>query len=80
MPVAALFELKKIATNALIACEKHILSELDEWPPGVDRLTELPLWACLWQMILIYKQLVAGYSNLARSHPVNSIYGVNPGE
>ncbi|KAJ0107846.1 hypothetical protein J7T55_007058 [Diaporthe amygdali] len=79
MPVAALFELKKIATNALIACEKHILSELDEWPPGVDRLTELPLWACLWQMILIYKQLVAGYSNLARSHPVNSIYGVNPG-
>ncbi|KAK2610483.1 hypothetical protein N8I77_003910 [Diaporthe amygdali] len=79
MPVAALFELKKIAANALIACEKHILSELDEWPPGVDRLTELPLWACLWQMILIYKQLVAGYSNLARSHPVNSIYGVNPG-
>lgn len=80
LPRMALWELKKMASNALIACEKEILLELDELSPNDARLIELPLWACIWQMVLIYRQLVAGYSNIARSQPVSAGNGVNTGE
>ncbi|KAL1883163.1 hypothetical protein Daus18300_000221 [Diaporthe australafricana] len=80
LPAAALRELKKLATNALIACEKEILLELDELSPSMAPLIELSHWACIWQVILIYRQLVAGYSNLARRQPMNSMYGVSTGE
>ncbi|KAG8169327.1 hypothetical protein KVR01_000072 [Diaporthe batatas] len=79
LPPTALWELRKITTEALIAYEKEILLELDELSPDAARLIELPLWACMWQMILIYRQLVAGYSNLARSRLVSSVDGGTAG-
>lgn len=75
-----IWELRKIATGALIACEKEILLELDELPPDGARLIELPLWACIWQVILIYRQLVSGYWNLSRSQPAGSANGGSTGE
>lgn len=75
-----ILELKKIATEALIACEKEILLELDELSPDGARLIELPLWACIWQMILIYRQMVSGYSKIARSQPVSPIEGGGTGK
>lgn len=75
-----IWELRKIATEALVACEKEVLLELDELSPDGARLIELPLWACIWQMVLIYRQLVSGYSNLARSQPAGSINGGRTGE
>lgn len=79
LPPTTLWELRKITAEALIACEKEILLELDELSDGA-RLIELPLWACMWQMILIYRQLVAGYSKLARSQLVSSVDGGTAGE
>lgn len=73
----ALWELRKITTERLISCEKEILLELDELSPDGARVIELPLWACIWQMILIYRQLVAGYSNLAHR---SSVAGLKAGE
>lgn len=75
-----IWELRKIATEALVACEKEVLLELDELSPDGARLIELPLWACIWQMILIYRQLVSGYSNLARNQPASSVNGGSTGE
>lgn len=66
LPRTALWELKKMAVEELIACEKEVLLELDDLPPDGARLIELPLWACVWQMILIYRQLFAGLSTLAQ--------------
>lgn len=80
LPPTVIWELRKIATEALIACEKDILLELDELSPDGARLIELPLWACIWQMILIYKQMVSGYSNLARNQLVGSVNGGSAGE
>lgn len=80
LPPTVIWELRKIATDALIACEKEILLELDELPPDGARLIELPLWACIWQVILIYRQLVSGYCNLARSQPAGSASGGSTGE
>lgn len=80
LPVAALWELRKLATNALIACENQILLDLDELSPSMAPLIELSHWACIWEMILIYRQLVAGYSNLAQTQLENSMYGVSTGE
>lgn len=80
LPPTVIWELRKIATDALIACEKEILLELDELPPNGAQLIELPLWACIWQVILIYRQLVSGYWNLARSQPASSADGGGNGE
>lgn len=80
LPPTGLWELKKLASDALLACEKEVLLELDELTPNDARLIELPLWACIWQMVLIYRKLVAGYSNVARSQSVNSAKGVSAGE
>lgn len=80
LPPTALWELRKITTKGLIACEKEILLDLDELSPDGARVIELPLWACIWQMILIYRQLVIGYSNLARSQLVSSVEGRKAGE
>ncbi|KKY31649.1 hypothetical protein UCDDA912_g08373 [Diaporthe ampelina] len=79
LPPTGLWELKKLASDALLACEKEVLLELDELTPNDARLIELPLWACIWQMVLIYRKLVAGYSNVARSQSVNSAKGVSAG-
>lgn len=80
LPPMLLWELKKITADGLVACEKEILLELDELSPDGARLIELPLWACMWQMILIYRQLVAGYSNLARSQLASSVDSGTAGE
>ena len=68
-----------MAAEALIACEKEILLELDELPPDGARLIELPLWACIWQVILIYRQLVTGY-NVARNQLLRSRNGGSTGK
>lgn len=80
LPPTVILELREKATEALIACEKEILLELDELSPDGARLIELPLWACIWQMILIYRQLVSGYSKLAHSQLVGSGNGGSAGE
>ncbi|KAL2283385.1 hypothetical protein FJTKL_09991 [Diaporthe vaccinii] len=79
LPPTVIWELRKIATEALIACEKEILLELDELSPDGARLIELPLWACIWQLILIYRKMVSGYSNRARSQSVGSLNGGSTG-
>lgn len=75
-----ILELREKATEALIACEKEILLELDELSPDGARHIELPLWACIWQMILIYRQLVSGYSKLAHSQLLSSMNGGGAGK
>ncbi|POS73681.1 hypothetical protein DHEL01_v207924 [Diaporthe helianthi] len=73
LPPTALWELRKITTEGLIACEKEILLGLDELSQDGARLIELPLWACMWQMILIYRRVVAACSNLARGQLLSSV-------
>lgn len=79
LPPTALWELRKMTAEGLIACEKEILLELDEMSPDGARLIELPLWACIWQMILIYRRLVAGSSNVAHSQLGGSVHGGTAG-
>lgn len=80
LQATVIWELRKIAIEALVACEKEILLELDELSPDGARLMELPLWGCIWQMILIYRKLVSGYSKIARSQPVSPVNGGGTGE
>lgn len=80
LPPTVILELREKATEALIACEKEILLELDELSPDGARHIELPLWACIWQMIIIYRQLVSGYSKLTHSQLVGSMNGGSVGK
>lgn len=79
LPPTALWELRKIVTEALIECEKEVLMELDELSPDEAQILSLPLWACIWQMIFIYRQLFAGYSKLNHKQ-AGSGHTEKPGE
>ncbi|KAL2756789.1 hypothetical protein ACRALDRAFT_1080905 [Sodiomyces alcalophilus JCM 7366] len=55
-------ELRQIVRQALESSERDILSDLDKFlkPSGISVNDRAPLWAGLWQLIFIFKDLV-GY-------------------
>ncbi|KUI67430.1 hypothetical protein VM1G_02612 [Cytospora mali] len=69
-------ELRDIASTALMACERSILSKLDELSPRLNRHDELPVWACFWQMLLTYRDLITMYSRFGYSQSTNFGFGI----
>lgn len=60
VPETVLWSLKRLALNALEEAERATLESLDSLPPDI-RGVEVPVLACLWQVILIYRQLIGSY-------------------
>lgn len=61
LPYSVHEELRHIAKKAMESLERDILSELDACmtQSGVVESNEKPLlWACLWQLIFVYRQLL----------------------
>lgn len=68
------------AIKALIACEDKILRDLDELHAKLTREEELPVWACLWQMILTYRDLIGIYSGVDHGPSSSANLGFNTGD
>lgn len=68
------------AITALIACEKEILRDLDELDTKLALEDELPVWACLWQMILTYRNLIGMYSGVGHGPSSSANPGFNTGD
>ncbi|ROW18389.1 hypothetical protein VPNG_00166 [Cytospora leucostoma] len=62
-PAISISDVQRMAIRALDACEREVLFELDELPPKLAPESQGPVWACLWQMILTYHDLI-------KYHPV----------
>lgn len=69
LPTTVLRELKEIALPELVSCERRVMEELDELLVMGIRGIEVPVLACLWQTILIYRQLIRAYSQELRGPP-----------
>jgi hypothetical protein len=68
MPPQVTGELRHIAKKAMETLERDIMSDLEACmtQPGQVKLNEKPLlWACLWQLLLMYNQLLTTWR---RSH------------
>ncbi|KUI62997.1 hypothetical protein VP1G_10122 [Cytospora mali] len=74
--ITAIPELRDIANTALMACERAIFSKLDELSPRLARDDELPVWACFWQMLLTYRDLITMYSRFDQSQSTNLSFGM----
>jgi len=62
LPISVQAQLRTIVQRGLHSIEHNVLRELDSMitPMGQPRFHDkLPLWACLWQLILIYRELTA---------------------
>lgn len=68
------------AVRALIACEDRILRNLDDLHAKLAREDELPVWACLWQMIFTYRDLIGMYSGVSYCPLSSANHGFNSGE
>ncbi|ROW11356.1 hypothetical protein VMCG_01254 [Cytospora schulzeri] len=67
------------AITALVACEKKILGDLDELDTKLNREDELPVWACIWQMLLTYRELIGMYSGVDHGPWSIANLGLNTG-
>lgn len=67
------------AIKALIACENNILGDLDELRAKLTQEEELPVWACLWQMIFTYRDLIGMYSGVSYGPSSSTNHGFNTG-
>ncbi|PSS03686.1 hypothetical protein BD289DRAFT_158176 [Coniella lustricola] len=63
--VGVLSELKRQAIGYLADAHRHVLKDLDTI--NTVKGSELEVLVCLWQMMLIYRQVIAIYSAVARS-------------
>lgn len=63
LPESVTWELKSQAVTAINLSEREALSELDKLPPKNNKewKSSAGIWACLWQMILIYRRLITIY-------------------
>lgn len=66
LPATVLRELKDVASAALGSCERRVMAELDELLVTGIKGIEVPVLACLWQIILIYRRLIRAYSERLR--------------
>ncbi|KAJ4416498.1 hypothetical protein N0V82_006693 [Gnomoniopsis sp. IMI 355080] len=66
LPDTVTWELKSQATTSVGLSERVALLTLDELSLQKIGAERLSLWACLWQMILIYRKVMATY---AKMHP-----------
>lgn len=66
LPVSVLSELKRIALAGLVSAERLVLEGLDSLLNSTIKGIEVPVLACLWQMILIYRQAIVMYSESMR--------------
>lgn len=67
------------AITALIDCEENILRDLDDLDTKLTLEDELPVWACLWQMILTYRDLIGMYSGAGHGSSSSANLGFNTG-
>ncbi|KAJ4394649.1 hypothetical protein N0V93_003868 [Gnomoniopsis smithogilvyi] len=61
LPETVTWELKSQAATAMVLSERVALSELDDLHRRRNEKEKLAVWACLWQMILIYRKAKAIY-------------------
>ena len=61
LPVTIQLELRAIAKKNMKSLEKDVLNEFDKFlkPDGIADCDRLPVWACIWQMILIYRDMLS---------------------
>lgn len=64
LPAIVLWELKSQAVAAICPCQATALSELDGLLLSGIRGMEVSVWACLWQMIIICRKLIAEYAEM----------------
>lgn len=67
LPETVTWELKSQAVTALALCERTALGTMDHLPHQATPGVKLSVWACLWQMILIYRKLLTTYTEPYRS-------------
>lgn len=71
LPMSVQAELRNIVLQGLHRIEYDILKELDEYvtPHGSPKPQDkMAIWASMWQLILIYRDMIAAFRNtLARS-------------
>lgn len=71
MPATVLWGLKRLALDALGPSEKAALALLDGLLVTGIRGVEVPVLACLWQMILVHQRLIRAYAE--------DLHGYGPG-
>lgn len=64
LPEAVTWEIKNQAITSVGPSERVALSALDELRLKKIGAERLSVWACLWQMILIYRKLMAAYAKM----------------
>lgn len=62
LPQNVLSELNNLKLGSLVLSQQRVLEDLDDFLVTGVRGLELPVWACLWQMILTYRQLILAYT------------------
>lgn len=66
LPATTLRELKNLALPWLAEAERLVLESLDDLLArngGIQDDEMLPVWACLWQLILLYRNLLQAYAD-----------------
>lgn len=66
LPLSVQAQLRKIARKALDSLEHDIFKELDDLvaQQGTPKPQErFAIWASMWQMILMYRDLLSGYKS-----------------
>lgn len=66
LPETIAWELKSQAVTAIQPREHTALFTLDEMLRETNRVEKLPMWACLWQLLLIYRKLWLLYTEIDR--------------
>lgn len=80
LPLSVQAELRLIALRALESLEHDILKQLDDslaQQGTIQSQDKLAIWASMWQLILLYRDLLKGFKNhISRSRvPGNEIAG-----
>lgn len=72
LPLSAQARLRNIARTALNGIEHDVLKKLDEClaqhgAPSADE--RLAVWACMWQLMLMYRDLIRGTKSFVHYAP-----------